>query len=379
MNYTSYTLSREKVTVSVASFLPSGGGEAEYHLQLRTEPGEPFHRQLENLHDAFRETFSRLLPQKVVPVVRRYFLSDAANQASLLEKEIRDIDPSPASVIQQPPLDGSKVSLWVYAAQGMERRGRAAAHGRYTHYWSCGNLSPQGNSEEQTVRLLAEYDHRMGLQGLALSTHCLRTWLFVQNIDVNYGGVVKGRRDFFAGAGLTPETHFIASTGIEGRHADKQTLVTFDAYAVQGLQPEQIRYLQALTHLNPTYEYGVTFERGTAVEYGDRKHLFISGTASINNKGDVMYSGDVIAQARRMRENVEALLIEGGATLNDVAMAVVYLRDTADYAAIRALFAEEMPQLPSLFVWAPVCRPAWLIEMECIAVAPNSNGRFGDF
>ena len=48
-----------------------------------------------------------------------------------------------------------------------------------------------------------------------------------------------------------------------------------DAYAVDGLQAEQIRFLHAPEYLNPTYEYGVTFERGTAVEYGDRKQIFM--------------------------------------------------------------------------------------------------------
>lgn len=58
-----------------------------------------------------------------------------------------------------------------------------------------------------------------------------------------------------------------------------------DAFAVAGLKPGQIKYLYARTHLNPTYEYGVSFERGTAVDYDDRRQVLISGTASINNRG----------------------------------------------------------------------------------------------
>ncbi len=66
-----------------------------------------------------------------------------------------------------------------------------------------------------------------------------------------------------------------------------------DTYAVDGLKSEQIHYLYAPTHLNPTYEYGVSFERGTYVDYGDRRQVFISGTASINNKGEVVCPGDI--------------------------------------------------------------------------------------
>lgn len=56
------------------------------------------------------------------------------------------------------------------------------------------------------------------------------------------------------------------------------------------IKPDQIKYLYARTHLNPTYEYGVSFERGTAVDFEDRRQIIISGTASINNHGEIVFS-----------------------------------------------------------------------------------------
>ena len=56
----------------------------------------------------------------------------------------------------------------------------------------------------------------------------------------------------------------------------QKVTVQMDTYAVDGLKSEQIHYLYAPTHLNPTYEYGVSFERGTYVDYGDRRQVFIS-------------------------------------------------------------------------------------------------------
>ena len=106
--------------------------------------------------------------------------------------------------------------------------------------------------------------------------------------------MVKARKEVFITQNLTEKTHYIASTGIEGRHADPSVLVQMDSYAVDGLEPGQIQFLYAPTHLNPTYEYGVTFERGTAVTYGDRKQVFISGTASIDNRGEIVYPGDIV-------------------------------------------------------------------------------------
>ena len=149
--------------------------------------------------------------------------------------------------------------------------------------------------------------------------------------------------------------------------------------AVAGVKPEQIGYLYASDYLNRTSDYGVSFERGTAVTYGDRKHVFISGTASIDNKGEVVYQGDVVLQTHRMIKNVEALLAEAGCGFSDVAQIIVYLRDIADYRVINRLFASMFPQYPCIIVQAPVCRPGWLVEMECIALKKEQNNNYNNY
>ena len=178
--------------------------------------------------------------------------------------------------------------------------------------------------------------------------------------------------------GLTPETHYIASTGIGGSPYDPKALVQLDSYAMTGFEPQQQRYLYGLSHLNRTIEYGVTFERATLMQYGDRNHVFISGTASINHKGEVMYVGNVQQQTFRMWENVETLLNEGGMSYEDVMQIIVYLRDGADYEMVKGLFDQQFPDIPTVFTLAPVCRPTWLIEMECMAVK-KANNDFRDF
>lgn len=244
------------------------------------------------------------------------------------------------------------------------------SHNGYRHLWNGSAYNKAANSEYQTRLLLNEYIIQLTEQHGSLATHCLRTWFFVQNVDLNYEGVVKARKEVFMTQNLTEKTHYIASTGIEGRHADPQVWVQMDSYAVDGLRPGQIRYLYAPTHLNPTYEYGVTFERGTTVTYGDRRHIFISGTASINHRGEIVYPSNVEKQAERMMENIEALLKEAGADLSAISEAITYLRDPADYAVAKEFFDRRYPAFPHLIVFAPVCRPGWLIETECMAIIP---------
>ena len=161
--------------------------------------------------------------------------------------------------------------------------------------------------------------------------------------------------------------------------AEPQCKVLFEAYAVKGLKPEQVRYLQALTHLNPTWEYGVTFERGVSVLYGDRRQAYISGTASIDAGGSIVGEGDVTGQVARMWENVAALLEEGGYGFEDVAHMIVYIRDAGDYRVVNRLFEERFPEVPKVIVVAAVCRPGWLVEMECIALKEQVCPEFDNF
>lgn len=75
-------------------------------------------------------------------------------------------------------------------------------------------------------------------------------------------------------------------------------------------------------------------------------------------------------------ENVEALLKEAGSDFTDMAQIIVYLRDTADYQTVQALFGQQFPGIPTVIVLAPVCRPGWLIEMEGIAIKKGGNLKF---
>ena len=197
--------------------------------------------------------------------------------------------------------------------------------------------------------------------------HCVRTWLYVKDIDKDYAGVVEGRNQFFRENGLNTGTHFIASTGIGGSGESPDMGLCIDFYSVKGLEQGQVKYLQALDYLNPTYEYGVSFERGTCITYPDIRHIFISGTASIDRHGNCLYEGNVVQQLERIFVNMENLLHDAGAGLEDMAQMIVYLRDIADAGAVGNYLAEHFGNIPSVLVQGRVCRPQWLVEVECIA------------
>ena len=359
-------------------------GVCEYHAILRvTNPLLTYAEQVECLLGAYGSLLGGEL-KGAVAVFKRFFLSDAANQANYLQALHAEHSDCALSVVEQPPLDGTKVAMWVYLQKGVQTKTLPngiyeVSHGGYRHLWMAGACNQASNSEYQMRLLFNDYVMQLLENGCSLADNCIRTWLFVQNVDVNYAGVVKARNEVFVTQNLTDKTHFIASTGIAGRHANPKVFVQMDAYAVDGLQKEQIHYLYAPTHLNPTYEYGVSFERGTYVDYGDRRHVFISGTASINNKGEIMYLGDVRKQTERMWENVETLLKEADCGFEHVGHLLVYLRDIADYTVVKDMFDKRFPNIPKVFLLAPVCRPGWLVEMECMAILPKHNEAYPAF
>lgn len=330
-------------------------------------------QQLDKLHEAYEAFIKNEFINKMIPVFKRYFLSDIENQINLLKEKLLHFDKTAVSIVEQPPLDGSKATLWLWLKSDVEIMPVSDEHlfgfkDTYKHYFATELFESEGTSEEQTGNVLDRYENSMKRVGCSVEHNCIRTWLFVSDIDNNYRGVVKGRKDKFTAYNLTEKTHYIASTGIAGRHKNPKTSLLFDAYSIDGLKPEQIQFLHAHRNMSSTSDYGVTFERGVSIRYGHSNHIFISGTASIDEKGKVMHEGDVVKQSDRMIENVSELLKEAGAGLRDVAQLIVYLRDISDYSVISRKMEHDFPDVPKVLVHAPICRPAWLVEIECMAI-----------
>ena len=314
----------------------------------------------------------------LTPVFRRYLLSDPSNQMQYLPEE----EGCATSVIRQSPLDCRKGALLLILEENSDYncKGEGIWEDSHGRIWAGDNntVAP-GDSLSMTTAFLENFARTLAGCEASLKDHCLRTWFFVRDIDNNYSGVVRGRNEVFSREGLTPETHFIASTGIEGQSAEPGRLVAFNAFADTRVTPQQVRFIYGRSHLNPTYEYGVAFERATSVDYGDRRHVYISGTASIDNKGRIVAPGDIKAQTLRMLENIGVLLDEAGCVWKDVAHMTVYIRDIADHALVSRMMEERFPGIPKVTVLAPVCRPGWLVETECMAIKQVCNPSYAPY
>jgi enamine deaminase RidA (YjgF/YER057c/UK114 family) len=378
--------------VNVSRFRGTSG-VTEWHITVTPESADTLEDHLNQLESGYRAALAATGLDLRTAVWRRFFCSDIANQAPVLcrhafsDPACAD-EPCAVSHVGQTPLAEAKVALWachIDDPAGLLDKAHdgitlTLRRGSLQHLWSTNMVCPeQESASQQTHAVFTDYVARLQSQGLTLADHVIRTWLFQPNIDLDYPAMVATRREFFAAHGLTADTHFIASTGIAGTHPLPNARVFMDAYAVGGIHPGQVDYLAALDHLGPTYDYGVTFERATAVSFRDRKQVFISGTASIDPRGDIVHPGDVLRQLDRTLGNIESLLAAAAATLADMLVFIVYLRDPTDHARVLPVLRERLGDAPMLVLDAPVCRPGWLIEIEGIATVSADHPELPPF
>ena len=354
---------------------------AEFHAILElTAHDLPVKEQFDKLNHSVAQLFSRPFLANVSLVWKRYFVTDAINQSAFFQQTENEV----VSVVQQPPLNGGKAALWLYGVEDvkMEKTPDGATlvkRPHYSHVFHTQLHENKGSSFQQTTAVFDKYIKSLETLHSTLEANCIRTWLFIQNVDIQYTTMVNARKILFETENMTSQTHYIASTGIEGKYIDPGVIVLMDAYAIPEIKKEQITYLKGSGHLNPPHEYGVTFERGTAVQFGDRRHAYISGTASIDNRGEVVYPQDIEMQTGRVLKNISVLLTEADCGMDDIAYLIIYLRDIADYKTVESYMENQYPQIPKVILFAPICRPDWLIEMECMAIKSIRDSRFENY
>jgi enamine deaminase RidA (YjgF/YER057c/UK114 family) len=369
-------------------------GSEEIYLTLDSKSHLGFALALEDLLNQYDNSLAAYNLSEHTQVFSRIYLSDMQNQKLELQGSelYHRLSNGAVSIIEQPPLNGGPVSILCYHIKdrinGFERmllnhdshhwRNGIVLKGKnYNMLWNANyeGRPPNGklDSARQTSDVFRNISSVVRKNRMNLLENTLRTWIYVRDIDNHYKGMVDSRRDFFEKNNLTPDTRYLASTGIEGRTRTVNSLVAVDALSISNLEKEQIVRMEALENLSPTIDYGVTFERGLRVRFGDRSHLHVSGTASINSRGEVLYPGNVRKQTLRTLENIKALLKPHGAGLRDMAYMIVYVRDTHSRDQVLEILNKNInTRVPFIFVKGSVCRPAWLVEMEGVGIIPDS-------
>jgi enamine deaminase RidA (YjgF/YER057c/UK114 family) len=249
-----------------------------------------------------------------------------------------------------------------------------------------------GGVYDQSLAGFREMQQRLTWAAFAYE-QVVRTWLYLGDIvgpegqTQRYKELNRARSDFYDTITFAAERFacpcrpkaYPASTGIgaEGRG------IVMSCLAIDSDQPDTV--VKPLENPKQTaacdygQQYGIRspmFSRAMAVAAGECVATFVSGTASITGE-DTRHLDDVAAQTEQTLANIEALISEEnleqhglpgcGASLDQLALVRVYVKDPADYAKTRAVCERLLGDRPTLYTVADVCRPELLVEIEGMA------------
>lgn len=375
------------------------GPEAE-ELTVLCHPGsgssdpskqaEAAYRALADELSAHAATFGDVTSETIfVRDVRRDLPAILAARARVVEEggNARGSASQPA-FIGQAPADGAALAVlagvvvprergtWsvrdVRAATSCDCDGCARSGARVVHLGRQASLQTTNlygagdDAYEQTLAAFRAGARLLADCGLGFAD-VVRTWLQLRDIDRDYDALNAARRDFFAESAIELRP---ASTGVGGMPFPDRHLVSLTLHALRRERPLTVTRMSTPL-LNEAWSYGADFSRGLRVGESNKVTLHVSGTASIDDAGCTVHVGDFAAQATRMIDNLESLLAGQGATRDDLASGVTYLKHARDAAALHEIHRRRgFDRFPCAVVQADLCRPELLCETEVVAVLP---------
>jgi enamine deaminase RidA (YjgF/YER057c/UK114 family) len=365
-------------------------GAKEWFIALKPNNSSPLDQALNELFESYKAFLKEQNLDVTSQIMARIYFSDICNEyETVLKSDLYQlISHGALSLIQQTPIN-SIVSVFIYhitSSTALIRKKIISASNpsssnvlltgkNYNLLWSVNNGNAHlKESYNQTQSIFNTVSDLLNYGDMNIHDNIVRTWIYVRDVDNNYQGMVQARKELFDSIGLTNSFRYIASTGIEGKAASPQMLVSIDALSIGHIQEAQLVRMEAPENMSSTIVYGVTFERGMRIRFGDRSHLYISGTASIDKDGRIVYPFDICNQTHRTIDNIESLLANQGASLTDMNYFLLYLRNYKHYPLIKDIIQNRLPQnIPLIALEAPVCRPGWLVEIEGAGTIKDST------
>ncbi|MDR0328678.1 MAG: hypothetical protein LBI05_10325 [Planctomycetaceae bacterium] len=223
----------------------------------------------------------------------------------------------------------------------------------------------------------------------------LRTWIYQGHLvseegkTQRYKELNRARTDFFS------ETQFLkqylpkefkgiaypASTGIGADGFD----VVVSAVALDTQRKDVMVVPLENPNQTSAFDYDAAyspqspkFSRAMATAVDKECLIFVSGTASITDS-ESQHIGDPVKQTEQTLDNIAAL-IDGGnlarhgikdmpCGLGNLVSARVYVKRPKDVEAVRQVCQQRLPEVPTIYTIADVCRPELLVEIEGVALA----------
>jgi enamine deaminase RidA (YjgF/YER057c/UK114 family) len=199
-------------------------------------------------------------------------------------------------------------------------------------------------------------------------TDIVRTWFYNNDILGWYDDFNKVRTFFYQECGVY-KNRIPASTGVGVFHP-QNAAITAHVLAMQPLTDNfQITNVESPLQCSAT-SYGSTFSRATKVAFPDYEHVYVSGTASINDEGETVCLDDLKGQVLKTFKVVNEILQSCDMSYKDVVSGVVYLKHYDDIARFQEIQKElTLLNFPAIVTENIVCRDNLLFEIEVEAIS----------
>lgn len=120
--------------------------------------------------------------------------------------------------------------------------------------------------------------------------------------------------------------------------------------------------------LKPDWPWAQEFRIAQGVKVGD--DVYVSGQVALDRDGNIVGGDDMKAQTQQVFANIQTVLAEAGATMDDVVKILAFITDMskyADYAAARSeAFSNNLPASSSVATPGLVDSNL-LVEVEAVA------------
>lgn len=113
------------------------------------------------------------------------------------------------------------------------------------------------------------------------------------------------------------------------------------------------------------------YSHGLKVDIGDSEMIFTTGQIAMDKDGSAVAPDDIVKQTEFVFQNLQRILNEGGASLDDVVKAVIYVTDISkfkDISAVRNKYFANAQPVSTLVEISKTVKEGCDVEIEVIAI-----------
>lgn len=292
----------------------------------------------------------------------KVFLSDIFNQYSaLLESQLWQdyLSQVPCSVIGQPPLDGSKVSLLVCTSDAADTASLCSVRLNK-------NEADGTDVYGQAVVLFNKFVDNLLDKGQLRQFAALRVWLYVANLTDNKDTVNKALDDVFTQYGLNQDNLHVTVTYVEGSSQVEGAAVALD-YIIYDESLEPVVALNTEEKAESKDAVCKFSNSIMAIKSNDSLLVDLPAFVLFSAEDADPSQLDMSQYAGMILGNIGVRLKKYGVAMNDVRCFIVYARDFSDYEEIDRLLSAAFPRVPHAIVKACGTEISQPVMIGCVA------------